>query len=1008
MLLALIQLVGVMVLALCGVVLGAWLYLRRSLPKLSGRLAVEGLDAPIEILRDVDAVPHIYAGSERDALFGLGYVHAQERLGQMEFQRRLGSGTLAALVGRRVLPFDRFFRTLGLRAAAASAFAALDAPTRAQVEAYVAGINAFIAGCSRSRLPPEFTLLRARPAAWSGDDVLVCAKLMAWNLGGTYALDLLRADLIARLGAERASRLMPDTCGDPAHGGAEQRSTPDPRAEPLSAALRGVHAPAEALGSNHWILAGGRTPSGLPLLASDPHLASTLPSPWYLAHVSGGALDAIGATLPGLPAVVMGRNRHIAWAVTNVNPDAQDLYRERLDEAGERAEHRGRFEPLRVRLETIEVRGGPSVAWRVRATRHGPLLSDVLNANGERQPEARRPPRREPLALRYTALGDQDGTLASLLALGRARDRREFEQALRGYVAPGVNIGYADAEGHISNLVAGHVPLRAGGDGALPLEGWSGADEWRGVIPFEELPRVWDPPAGVIVSANTRVLPAGYRHDLGRDFVEPHRRRRIDEVLAARARPTLHEHAALQGDTLSLQARALAPLLLALVGHGADAREEQALGWLRAWDGDMRPSSAAALVFAAWLRHLGEGLLRAELGSLWRAYEPWVSYLDRFLTRALREAVAADPAHDAGLRAAARQALRRALDDLERRLGRDRRRWRWGRVHRAVFTHPLFDGAPLVGRLWRRSVESGGDWSSVNVGGSGGSARPYEQRYVAGYRQLVDLSDLDAGRFILAIGQSGHFLSPHYDDYLADWSALRYRPMRLRRATVEAAGRHALRLLPRAPSTNTAGRRPRGGPMDAVATPPQELVNRFVTAAHGDFKQVKELLQAHPGLVNAPSSEGETAIQAAAHTGQKAIVRWLLEAGAPLDICAAALLGLADEVAVRLERDPSQAAATGAHGLPVMVYAAMGGDLEVAERLHARGARLDLGEGLNTPLHGAALFDHAPMVNWLVARGASLDAKDYGGRTPLEVAQRFKRAQAAEALAAAESLRATA
>jgi len=564
------------------VAIGGVLYLWRSLPVVNGTEVVAGPSARIDIIRDADAIPHIFAATKADAFFGLGYVHAQDRLWQMEFQRRIGHGRLSEVLGPAAVPQDRFLRTVGFGRAARTAWASTPEWAKAQVNAYVAGINAFIATHHGSALPPEFTLLRFEPEPFTGEDVMVWVKMMAWDLCANYSFELLRADLVSRVGADRMAQLMPPypadglsiltgfsaglvagqpprssvrqtpvTAGGPASGGAAPSGAT--REQPLvtlsssskSAALiaalsRGDStvsdfllgsATTEALGSNNWVVDGTMTVSGKPLLANDPHLGTKVPSIWYLAHLSAPDFEVIGATLPGTPAVALGRNLFIAWGATNVAADVEDLYREHLDASGTHAEFRGVPEPVTVIPETIVVKGAPPVHVDVRVTRHGPLISDAINANNAELIRAPKPTPLEPLAFRWTALDPGDTTLASYLKLNEARNWSQFTEALRDYVAPSQNFVYADVDGHIGYYAPGHIPVRASGDGSLPAEGWTGEAEWTGWIPFDELPHIADPPDHFIVTANHRPAPPAYGHFLGLEWPEPYRAQRITDLL---------------------------------------------------------------------------------------------------------------------------------------------------------------------------------------------------------------------------------------------------------------------------------------------------------------------------------------------------------------------------------------------------------------------------------------------------------------------------------------------
>ena len=532
------------------IVVAGYVYLGQSLPVVNGTVEVAGLatlTAPVDIIRDADDIPHIFATTKNDALFGLGYTHAQDRLWQMEFQRRIGNGRLSEIFGDAAVPQDRFLRTMGFGRAARSAWDRLPADARRQVDAYVAGVNAFISTHHGRRLPPEFALLRFEPEPWNGADVLAWVKMMAWDLSANYTFELVRHDLAARVGVDRMHELLPPYPTDglniltghppsdvgrasqPDVGRAFQARRTSARSDPnvgrafearrqaddwsfafaraLPSNLLGART--EALGSNNWVVDGTLTASGKPLLANDPHLATHVPSLWYLAHMTAGDFDVVGATLPGVPAVAIGRNRFIAWGETNVAADVEDLYLERLDASGKSAEYRGAQEPLRIITETIAVKGGSPVDVRVRISRHGPLVSDAINANNGVSQAEPKPALREPLAFRWTALDDEDRTIVAFLRMNEARNWTDFTEALRDFSVPSQNFVYADVDGHIGYYAPGHIPIRAHGDGSMPAEGWTGEAEWTGWIPFEELPHAYDPPAHFIVTANNRPASCG-------------------------------------------------------------------------------------------------------------------------------------------------------------------------------------------------------------------------------------------------------------------------------------------------------------------------------------------------------------------------------------------------------------------------------------------------------------------------------------------------------------------
>jgi penicillin amidase len=789
--------VGLVVLLLL-LIAGVYLYARRSIPTTKGVLRVEGLSAVVEIIRDSDYIPHIYAQNKREAYWGLGYAHAQDRLWQIEFQRRSSQGRVAEILGPRLLPLDRFMRTLGMHRCAPKVWESLSKDARDLIEAYVAGINAFIAEHAKGGVAPEFALLRFKPQPWTGVDVVLMSKMLAWSLGGTYVTELLRNDLIEVLGAERARQLLPDYFRDEPSPSLlqetpKQEATVLPNSTMRSSALDPGTSKEEGVGSNMWVVESSRSATGKPVLANDPHLMSSIPMTWYLAHLSAPDFDVIGATIPGIPGVIIGRNRNIAWGVTNLNPDVQDLFKEKIDAEGQSAQFLEEEQPLELITETIRIKKRSAVQIQVRVTRHGPLISDVIDANNAELPMAGRRSSGSPLALQWTGLKTADSTLETFLLLNEARDWGQFTEALKHLVAPAVNFGYADNEGNIGYHAAGQIPIRNSGDGSVPAEGWSGEGEWVGFIPFEELPSAYNPSQGYIVSTNNSPAAPHYPHFLGADWVEPYRKQRITELLNDKERLAPDDHAAIQGDSLSMQARESLPLLLSLVSP-RDAEMRKAVELLAGWDRDAEGASIPAAIFAAWWMKLPRVLLGEELDKkLLASYEGWSTYVNRFVLDSLsgRVPTSTEPSK------LAERALREALDELKGRLGDEMQNWRWDRLHRAVFPHYPFHNVPFLQKWFSRSVPRGGDWSTVNFGAVL-SARPFIQRNVPGYRQIIDLAQPDGGLFIHSVGQSGHFLSPHYDDYLKDWAAVRYRPMRFTRAAVERDARATLRLTPKA------------------------------------------------------------------------------------------------------------------------------------------------------------------------------------------------------------------
>ena len=767
---------------------GGYLWLRQSLPQIEGTVEVAGLAAPVQVVRDRYAVPHIEAASFVDAVFAQGFVHAQDRLWQMDFRRRLGSGRLAEVLGAQALPTDRFIRTLGLRRAAEASLDHLRPDIQALLEAYAAGVNAYLATRS-GPLPPEFLILGYEPEPWQPADSLVWMRVLALDLSRNWRDELLRARLAKRLSDQQIADLWPGSALTPITLAALARSLP---ADALAAAL--PPGPPPGLGSNAWVLGGSRTASGAPLLANDPHLQLSAPGPWYLAHLETPERSLIGATMPGLPGVTLGHNGHIAWGFTNTGPDSQDLFVERVDpDDPTRYLTPTGWQPFASHDEVITVKDSAPVTLRVRATRHGPVLSDLLPAAAAVLDAD------QVLALSWTGLAEDDVSIQALLDLSGAEDWPAFVAAARSHGAPQQNVLYADTMGHIGFIAPGRVPIRAQGDGRWPVPGWTGEFDWQGTIPFEQLPRALDPPDDAYVNANNRIVTDDYPYLLTADWEAPHRARRIDELLTGSGHD-LASFARLQDDQLSLLARDLLPVMLEAEPQSQAAASAAAR--LRSWDYVMRADAAEPLVFAAWYRELTRLILADELGDLLTAY--W-GVRPQFMKSVLGwspvwcDDVSTTATETCALQSA--RALDLALADLARRFGSDPDAWRWGDAHPARMRHSIFRDQPILADLFGIEHPIGGDSVTVNVGhyAPANEADPFAAIHAASYRGLFDLAALERSRFIASTGQSGNPLSPHYRDLAALWAEGETIPMVTRSEHYDQDALGQLALVPAEP-----------------------------------------------------------------------------------------------------------------------------------------------------------------------------------------------------------------
>jgi penicillin G amidase len=740
---------------------GFCLYLLSSLPQTNGRVEVRGPKAEIRIERDAEGIPLITAQDDDDVAFGLGFAHAQDRLFQMELQRRYAAGRLAEIFGPDAAPVDKEMRVLGLYRAAEAEIPYLSPAVNRAFRAYAAGVNAFLAS-RRDALPPEFLLLRFRPEPWHEADSLVWGKLMAFQLDGNYRGELLRARMARTILPPDMAFLYPEYPKDAPTTLAAMlpiyRRLALARLYDLLPPTVGPH-----YASNNWVVDGKHSASGKPLLANDPHLGFGAPGFWYLARLKTPQRTIAGATAAGVPLVVIGHNNHIAWGFTTTTADVEDLFVEKVDPGDP-----GRYltpdgsAPFITRREKILVRGAAPVAFTARATRHGPVLSDVLPPGAADLGYV--------LALSATFLVPQDRSAEALWQADRAADWASFRAAWRGFVGPTQNIVYGDDSGTIGFIAAGLVPIRRKGEGWMPAPGWTGEYDWQGFIPFDALPNATNPPSGRFVSANNKIVPDTYPYFLSRDWDLPNRAERIEALLAKTPVQTPDSSAAIQADTFSLMAKQLVPLMTGITP--ADEPSRAAIRRLQHWDFHMDRDKVAPLLFTAWLREFSHAILFGRFGDAVAGYwdlKPRV--IEAVLTQ--RPDWCADPKRPGTGTCAAQlaQSLATALAELRRAYGDDMATWQWGRAHVAVFANPVLSRIPVLRDWFGVSISTPGAYDTVNRGPSviRDEARPFEQVFGAGLRVITDLASPQDSRMIITPGQSGNPLSRHFADLVRRW-----------------------------------------------------------------------------------------------------------------------------------------------------------------------------------------------------------------------------------------------
>jgi penicillin amidase len=748
--------------------------LTQALPDVRRPVRLPGLEGRVEVWRDAEGVPHVRAGSVPDAFLAQGFVHAQDRLWHMEYDRRRAYGRWAECAGPSALAQDTQMRRFRLADSARADYAALTAEARAMLDAYAAGVTAFLR-TTRS-LPVEFPIVGTTPEPWTPWDSLAVFKVRH-VLMGTWQTKAWRARLLRHLGPARTAYLCPGTGPNPmliVPPGVEYRG---PALDGLAALTAGeaavAHLPEWESGSNNWAVSGARTASGKPLVAGDPHRPLDVPNVYYQNHVACPEFDAIGLSFPGVPGLPhFGHSRFVAWCVTHTAADYQDLFIERFDPADpSRYEFRGEWRPAERHRETIHVRGEKPVEIEVTTTHHGPVVIGDPRAGYA-------------MAFRYTATARPNRTFDALLPMLRARSADELEAAMRPWVDPVNNLVFADVHGAIGDRTRGEVPLRSMANAWLPVPGWDGAHEWQGAIPFEAMPAVRDPETGWVATANSRVTGGDTPHYIGLDFAPDFRTRRLVERLGGLRGATVADMQAIHADRVSIPGREFVEILKALPASAPDV--EAALDLLRSWDGQMDRDSAAATIYAAFREQLMRELMAPVLGPLTAeafagAPRGAVAHMTRFRSR-LTELIRRDdrtllpPGGD--WPAALGRALDGAVAELRQRLGPDPATWRWGRPHRTEPRHPLSAVWPeLAALLDPPSVPVGGDGDTVQNAGFIAAAG-YAVSATSVARYVFDLGNWERSAWVVPLGVSGHPGSPHYADQVPAWSEGRLLPMR--------------------------------------------------------------------------------------------------------------------------------------------------------------------------------------------------------------------------------------
>ncbi|HLD94631.1 MAG TPA: penicillin acylase family protein [Anaerolineales bacterium] len=829
-LLGLLALIVIAVLATAGTIYAA---IDDSFPQTDGEIVLDGLDGQVEIFRDQAGIPHIYASTEHDLFFAEGYIHAQDRFWQMDFQRHVGAGRLSELLGSATLDTDIFLRSIGWERVARAELELLDPNSLAMLQAYAEGVNAYLADHQGSELSLEYLFLgllnsNYQPAPWEPVNSLTWAKAMAWDLRDNMDNEIERAILLSSMSPERIEELFPTypeshpiILPDYEFVSSESSLPPIPEAA-LPAELAQVFDrlsdqaaaadqwlggdPAAELGSNSWVISGELSATGAPLLANDPHLDAGMPSIWYqvgLHCMPKGpdcSYETIGVSFVGVPGIVIGHNDRIAWGLTNVGADVMDLYIIKVNpENPNQYEMNGQWVDMTIVEENILVAGDETVDLPVRITEFGPIISESFGDLADfDQTSGLELPGSYAVALRWTAL-DPGNTLQSIFKINRAQNFDEFREAAREFVGPSQNLLYADVDGNIGYQMPGHIPLRNQSDGKYPVPGWTHEYAWQGYIPFEELPYGQNPESSYLVTANNAIVGADYPYLIADFWDYGYRAQRVVDLIEAAPGPIdIDYYQRMQGDSVNLGALEIIPALSSF--DFADAKINSLRDQLLAWDGDQSIDSAEAALFNTFWKQLLKATFNDELpeaywpsgNSLWYVVidnllsDPEDTWWDDVATNKLE--TRDEVLHDA---------FTAAVAELESSQGDDPSKWAWGQLHTITFVHQTMDNFPLIGSLFNRGPfpVSGGS-AIVNATNWNAATGTFDVTSLPSKRSIVDLGNWENSLQINTTGQSGHAYHKHYIDLAGLWANVEYMPMHWDRAAIEAEAESHLFLMP--------------------------------------------------------------------------------------------------------------------------------------------------------------------------------------------------------------------
>ncbi len=853
-------LIGIVILALVVAAGGAFVFLSylpntvapQSFPQIDGTINVPGLSAPVDVYRDPMGIPNIYAANPHDLFFAQGYVHAQDRFWQMDAWRHIGAGRLSELFGKSQVSTDTFLRTLGWKQTAEAEWAGLSPEPRAILQAYTDGVNAYLKDHDGTALSLEYAVLKLlspdyKIEPWTPVNSLTWGKAMAWDLRGNMDEEIQRAVLLKTLSPQQVADLFPaypsdhpvivNKIGD----GAAQTSGAAPAvsggAAPSPAALAlpdqalvdlahtfslldtALGPMGDGIGSNSLVVSGRLTATGKPILANDPHLSIQMPSIWYQiglhcrTRTDACPYEVAGFSFAGVPGVIIGHNDRISWGFTNVGPDVMDLYIEKVNpDNPNQYEVNGKWVDFGTRTETINVSGGSPVTLTVRSTRHGPVISQsygpLMDQNSSNDPKfvpfkdrsGVALPSNYVIALKWTALSPST-PFEAVWGLDKAQNWTDFRAAASQFHVPAQNLIYADVDGNIGYQMPGDVPIRASGDGRLPVPGWTDQYEWTGFIPFDQLPYTFNPAEGYIVTANNQVAPPDYKYLITTDWDYGFRANRIvDLIKTAPGKIDIPYIQKMQGDTFDANAPVYVPLLEQLDAKSLTSDETAALNLLKTWDDQARVDSAPAAVFEAFWRHLLQDTFNNKLPE--RYWPDGGSRWDEVMRRLDAASAWWDDPTTADVVETRPDILKKAFSEAVKEVvgqfGSDSSKWSWGALHGATFRNQTLGESgvgPIEALFNRGPFPTGGGEAIVDATGWS-IIDGYEVNWLPSMRMIVDLGSLSSSVTVHTTGQSGHAYNKHYADMAPLWASIQYYPMLWDEAAIKKDVEGHLSLTP--------------------------------------------------------------------------------------------------------------------------------------------------------------------------------------------------------------------